>query len=221
MCSRSWINGSSRDALKSGEKWRRPHHHREHHPGHDRVRQEPHDARVEERDEPATARLAGAQAQDEGDRRGQCQERRGNEHQQDVLDHVDREEARVIALDARDQCERQREHPGQEGDRSPSRDGVVRVDRIDPADRPQPPDHGRPDGEGRDRLPRPSEQQGRRGRRLGWDGAVGEDRAGRHGGRKQPGQSCNGRSDRPSSGHRRDGRTNRRRGRLDFTADPF
>ena len=72
--------------------------------------------------------------------------------------------------------------------------------------------------EGRDRLPGPPEQQGRGGRRFGGNGSVGEDRADRDGCREQPTQPRNGRSDRLSSGHRRDGPTNGRRGRLDFTA---
>ena len=46
-----------------------------------------------------------AQPQDEGDRRGQRQQRRGDQHQQHVLDHVDREQGGVVAAD-----------PGQEGE---------------------------------------------------------------------------------------------------------
>ena len=42
-------------------------------------------------------------AQELGDRRAERDQRRGDEHQQQVLDHVDREERRVVALDARHQ----------------------------------------------------------------------------------------------------------------------
>ena len=63
------------------------------------------------------------------------------------------------------QGERQREHPAEERDGPPTRNGVARMDRVDPSDGPQPPADGDRDAQRRQRLERPAEQErtGRRG----------------------------------------------------------
>ena len=57
--------------------------------------------RVEDGQDPATPDLGRDGLQQLGHRRGQGEERRRDEHQQQVLDHVHREQRRVVALDAR------------------------------------------------------------------------------------------------------------------------
>ena len=137
----------------------RPHHRREHDPRRDRVAEEPHDPRMEDRQDPAVAGRRRAQPQDEGDRRGQRQQRRRDQHQQHVLDHVDREQRGVVAADPGQEGEGQGQDAGEERDRPAARDRVRRVDRVDPPDRPQPPDGHGDQAEGRQRLERPAQQQ--------------------------------------------------------------
>ena len=86
--------------------------------------------------------------------------------EQQVLDHVDREQRRVVALDPRQQRERQGRHAGEEGDGPPARHAVCRVRRVDPADRPRPPHERDQDRQRRQRLERPAEEQIGRRRRL-------------------------------------------------------
>ena len=94
------------------------------------------DPRMEDRQDPAPPRLGRADPQDERDRRGEGQQRGRDEHQQHVLDHVDREQRGVVPVDARQQREGEREHPGQERDRPPARDGVGRDGPHRPAGPP-------------------------------------------------------------------------------------
>ena len=61
-------------------------------------------------------------------------ERRGDEHEQEVLDHVDREERRVVALDPGQEGDRDRGEPGEERDGPAPRHRVRRMRRVDPAD---------------------------------------------------------------------------------------
>ena len=188
----------------------RPHHRREHDPGRDRVAEEPHDPRVEDRQDPAVARRRRAQPQDEGDRRGQRQQRRGDQHQQHVLDHVDREQRRVVAADPRQEGERQgqdaRRGTRSSGGAGPGSPGGPRSTRRT-AHSHQTVTAARPRvGSGSNVQPSSSEAGGRR---LDRDGAVGERRRGqRHRGPDGP-EPRERPMDPASSGHRPHGRTNR------------
>ena len=81
-----------------------------------------------------------------------------------MLDHVHGEEGRVVALDAGEQRERQRQHGRQERHGSSLRDRVRGMSRVDAAHGPEPPaDRGR-DRQCHDRLKGPGKQQRARGR---------------------------------------------------------
>ena len=143
-CSRSWISGSSSAASNSGEKWL-PHitaaNTTQATTGKARTRMTRpwRTGRIQRR------RVAGdADPQHQGDRRGQRDERRGDQRQQHVLDHVDREQGRVVAVDARQQGEGERCHPGHERHGPAPWHGIVRMGGVDPPDGPPPPAAGRP-----------------------------------------------------------------------------
>ena len=68
--------------------------------------------------------------------------------------------------------------PPAKATRSAAWHGVRRVQRIDPPDRPGPPREGDQDGQGRQRLERPAEEEVREGRRLGRGRAMGGGRRG-------------------------------------------
>ncbi len=191
----------------------RPHHRGEHQPRRHGVGHDPDDPRMQHRQEPAMARLRGAQAEDQRDRCRQREQRGGDQHQQHVLDHVDREQRGVVAGDPRHQGERQRGHPAEERDRPPTRDGVRGVDGVDPPDRPQPPADGDRDAQRRQRLERPAEQErpGRRG--LEGHRAVGRRRTGQDAATRQREADRDRPSDHPPPCHRRHGRTNGPSGR--------
>ena len=154
--------------------------------------EDPHDPRVEDRQDPAPARRRGVDARrSERDRRGERDQRRRDQHQQDVLDHVDREQRRVVAVDPGQEGERDRGQPGEERDRPAARDRVRRVGRVRPGGPPdQPPAATATRGRGSAAARTSSRAAGCRGRRLGRDGAVGE----------RPGAASA--SERPPSGDR-------------------
>ena len=201
-CSRSWTSGSSSAASNSGEKWLAhitPAKTTQATTGKasTRMTREWRTGRIQRR------RASGRRdAQEQRDRSGQGDERGGDQHQQDVLDHVDGEQRRVVALDAREQRERDGQHPQAERDRPPARDRVRRMRPVDPADRPPP--HGRavsamPSvGSGSNVQPSSSVASGRR---LGRDRSVGG-----HG--RQP-------SEQPRTDHGRAGEPLRRSGSSD------
>ena len=145
----------------------RPHDGGEGDPGDDRERGHAH--------RPANAGPAGSsggacrsrQPKEQRDRRGQGEERGRHEGQQDVLDHVDREQRRVVALDAGQQRERDRGHAEPERHGPPSGHGIARVRRVHPAHRPAPPHDGDEDAERRQRWERPAEEERGQGRGLG------------------------------------------------------
>ena len=143
-CSRSWTSGSSRAASNSGEKWRRPHDDREDEPGDDRecaARRTTRECR--------TGRISVAPRLGEATRRSSVigaaerDERRRDEHQQEVLDHVDREQGRVVAVDPDSSAKASASMPAEERHGPPPRHRVGGVGRVDPADGPEPPDQAR------------------------------------------------------------------------------
>ena len=129
-------------------------------PGDDRVRQDAHDPRVQERQQPAPARLGRTHPQEQRHRRRQGQQRRRDEDQQDVLDHVDREQGRVVAVDPRHQRER-RSRPSRPG-RTTSAGAARGFAGWAAFTRPTAQNHqssGDHDGQRRERLERPAEQE--------------------------------------------------------------
>ena len=82
---------------------------------------------MEDRQEPPPADPWRRDPQGQRHRRAQGNERRGDERQQDVLDHVNREERRVVALDARLQGDGDRGEPAEERDRPAARHRVRRM----------------------------------------------------------------------------------------------
>ena len=150
-----------------------PHRGREQEPGDDGEREEAQDAGMEHRQDPP---LPGRWRRDTQHQRhgcGQRDQRCGNQRQQDVLDHVDREQSRVVLVDPGQEGEGDREHAAGEGHASAAWHGVRRVQCIDPPDRPGPPREGDQDGQGRQRLERPAEEEVLEGRRLGRGRAMG------------------------------------------------
>ena len=100
--------------------------------------------------------------QEQRDRRAERDQRRRDEHQQQVLDHVDREERRVVALDARHQGERDGRSPPRNATVRRRGTGLRRMGRVDPPDQPSQPTRRRRRARGRRRLERPAEEQVRR-----------------------------------------------------------
>ena len=94
-----------------------------------------------------------------GDRRGERDEWRRDKGQQNVLDHVDREQARVVAVDPGQQREGQRGHRPRRRRGSAARHRVGRMCRVHPADSPTPPDQRGEDPDRRQRLERPAEEE--------------------------------------------------------------
>ena len=159
-------------------------------------------------------------AKDERDRGGQRDRRRSQEDQDHVLDHVDREQGRVVALDARLERHGDRREAQQEERRPIAGDRVRRVRRVDPPDGPQVCRGGRRERQPDRRVERPAEHERCGIRRARHDASVcrgrrcaGKDRehdrrsrqhpaqdATLHGGRREPG----GARDRGrAAGHRR------------------
>ncbi len=114
-----------------------PHDAREEEPGDERMAEESHDARVEDGQDPFPPDLRRRDAQHQGDRRGENDGWRRKEDQDHVLDHVDREQGRVVALDARLERDRDRRESQQEEDRPVPGHGARRVRGVDPPDGPQ------------------------------------------------------------------------------------
>jgi hypothetical protein len=139
---------------------------------------------VEDGQDPAACASRAGEAEHERDRGGEGQERRGDHREEEVLDHVDGEERRVVALDAGQERKSDREQPEPEGHRPGSRHGVRGVDGVHPSDRPAPPECRREDPERRERRERPAEKERGDGRRVVRDGAVRRDRMRDH----QPGR---------------------------------
>ena len=151
-CSKSWTSGSSSASIEQRREVGPPHHRGEDHPGDDREGEH-----AQRRREWRTGRIqrcavAGAtQAQQQGDRRGQGDQRRRDEHQQDVLDHVQREERRVVGLDAGASA-RTRGPASRRGTRPSGAAGRGgRMRRVDPADGHSHQTTDDEDGEGRER----------------------------------------------------------------------
>ncbi len=125
------------------------------------------------------ARLGRRHPQDQGHRPGEREERCRDEHQQDVLDHVEREQRRVVVLDPRHQRDGEGHHRADERDRPADRDGVVRMRGVHAPDCPAPPEQRDDDAEGRERLEAPAEEERGRRRRLGRSQPVSDRRPGR------------------------------------------
>ena len=158
------------------EQWREvcgPQHDREHEGSDQRVRQEPHDPRMEHRQHPPMARLRRRDPQDQRHRRGQRDERGSHEHQQDVLDHVDGEERRVVALDPGHEGEGDGDHRTDHRRGAPARHRVRRMGGVDGADRPPPPALARR----RSRSPRAARSSSRRAASPGSAAPPARDRA--------------------------------------------
>ncbi len=132
-----------RTAVRSGG----PHDAREQDPGHDREREHADDPRMEHGQDPALAGRRRGHPEDERDRRGERDERRRDHGEQHVLDHVHREEDRVVAVDPGQQRDGDRGHAQAEGRRPSPRHGVGWMRRVHRSDRPPPPAHRDDDGE--------------------------------------------------------------------------
>ncbi len=87
--------------------------------------------------------------------------------QQDVLDHVDAEQGRVVALDRRLEGEDDRAEAGQPADRPDPRDRVRRVGSADLPDRPQVARRGQAERDDDGRVERPGQQDVGQDRRRG------------------------------------------------------
>ena len=129
-------------------------------------------------------RVAGREPQDQGHRPGQRDQRRRDQGQQHVLDHVDREQRRVVPVDPGQQGEGDGQQAAGEGDRARARHRVRRVRPVDLPDGPPPPADGGQQAERGEGFEGPAEQQVGDRRRLVGDGSVRRDDAGRD----QPGE---------------------------------
>ena len=101
----------------------------------------------------------------ERDRRPEGDERRGNQCQQDVLDHVDAEQRRVVARDPRLKRERDGHEPAEERNGPRRRDAIRRMGAVDPPDRPEI-EHGRGEQRDRDQADRTTNRAGHRPRQA-------------------------------------------------------
>ncbi len=138
----------------------RPHDPGEDQPRHDRVGEHPERPRMEDREQPAPADPRRRHAECQRDRRPQRDERRGDQREQDVLDHVDREEGGVVALDPGLERDRDRGQAAEEGDRPDARHPVRRMRGVDPADGDDPRERHDRQGQGDRRIERPAEDEG-------------------------------------------------------------
>ena len=127
-CSRRWIHSFSSASVEQRREVARPHDDREQEPRDDREREEPHDPRVEHRQDPATAGLRRRRRSRSVIGPAYEQEQRRHEGQQQVLDHVDREQRRVVALDPR--VERDQDAPAPRASTTPSARAWHRVRRV-------------------------------------------------------------------------------------------
>jgi hypothetical protein len=103
----------------------------EQHPGDQRVADHPQRRAVQDPDH-APAGLALGHPQGQGDRRAQGQQRRRHHGEQHVLDHVDREQHRVVGLDRRQQGQGEGADAGHEVGGSPSWPGHPAGDQAPP-----------------------------------------------------------------------------------------
>ena len=175
--------GSRATTSNSGEKWRPPHA-----PPRTRARSTTGKRRSPRTREWSTGRIQRRRISGGATRRSRVigapssEQRRGHERQQQVLDHVDREQRRVVALDPATGA-RPRSRAGR-----PARTRSVRAAARDCRDGPRrprgPPTGSRPRASARgstiERIERPAGaglEQGRRRRRAA---AVGRDRHGGH-----------------------------------------
>jgi len=155
-------------------------------PGDDGVGDDPDDPTVEDREDPAATVLRARHAQEEGHRSGQGEEGRGNHRQEEVLDHVDRKEARVVVLDPRLEGDGDGDEPAAEGPRPVSGHRVGGMGGVHPSNRPAPGEASRHERDPDPGIEGPGEGEVDRRRWLGRHGPVGE---GRRGGTEGPGGS--------------------------------
>ena len=141
-----------------------PVHRREQEPGEEREAQHPHRQAVEQAQDAATQpRRRGTQ--DEGDRGAGKQERRRDELQQHVLDHVDAEQRALVGLDRGEEGDRQRGETGDEEPGAPRPRGIAWVRARHPTHEPQVAEgRGCDAGHGQE-LDAPIEQDAREARR--------------------------------------------------------
>ena len=100
---------------------REPHDAGEERPGHDRMRDEHGRCGSAVPVGTAPPKIWRRDAQEQGDGRRQHEEGRGHHRQQQVLDHVDREEGRVEGLDGRGQSDDDGPQAGEPGPEAPER----------------------------------------------------------------------------------------------------
>ncbi len=165
-----------------------PHREGEQQPRHDRERHDPDRQRVEDRQDQPLARFRACESEQEGDRRAEREQRRRDQGQQDVLDHVEAEQCRVVALDRRLERDEDRPEAEQPAHRADRRDGVAGVRPIDRPDRPEVAGRGQDDRDDDGRVERPGEQDPRQLRGRGRAAVGGRDRGEREpaGGRAEP-----------------------------------
>ena len=101
-------------------------------------------------------------AESQGDRGAQDEQRRRHEGQQDVLDHVHGEEGRVVPLDDRLERDLDRDEPTEERDDPRSRHRVRGMLAVDSPDHGQVDDGDEEDRQGDERVEAPVEEDVRR-----------------------------------------------------------
>ena len=165
-CSSRWTHGFSRARSNSGEKWLAHMTAGEQRPttttGND---SRPDDPRVEHGQDPAPARLGRRRLEEQRDRPGEQQERRPDQRQQQVLDHVQREQRRVVGGEPGVERVQDREHADDPVDRPAARRSGGRMRPVRPAGRPRRHSSSASDrGQPGQRVERPAEQRGSRRR---------------------------------------------------------
>ena len=136
-----------------------PHDRSEGQPGDHREREHARHACVQDGQDPATTGAWICHPEEQGDRRGERDERCCHQREQDVLDHVDGKQRRVVGIDAGQQRDGDGAHAEAERDRPTAGHGIGWMTGIDPADGPPPGTEGDRDAEGRQRLERPAEEE--------------------------------------------------------------
>ena len=170
--------------LEQRREVRAPHHPCEDQPGDDGMAQECQDpAAVQDREDHPLACLWGGRPQELRHRRPERKERWSDERQDDVLDHVDREEGRVIPGNPGQQGEGNARQAGQEREPSAIRNPVTGMSAIDRAEQHYPDDRGHEQRKGDGRLEVPAKEELWPRRRVGIGRARARDRSkqGAHG----------------------------------------
>jgi hypothetical protein len=143
---------------------------------------------VQHRQDPALADLGRRGLEQQRDRTSEQQQRWRHQGQQQVLDHVQREQRRVVLLDARVERDQDDQHAGHEEPGPAGRHGVRGLAALDAPDAGPPQEQHDDRRQPHERVERPAEEQPQRvglRRRLAPVGQGGPGGRGREHGRER------------------------------------